>query len=94
VGKANGIVVVECSGCGRQRSVSARTARRGPGRCKLCLSGDGNVPEADDEARLFWLERFSDEDICELATMTFGRPGSLRRIQAERARLLGAMAAA
>lgn len=71
------------------RDVSARTARRGAGRCRWCLSGDGVIERPDDTDRAFWLERFTDDDLCELATAIFCHPGSLRRICAERERLLG-----
>jgi hypothetical protein len=69
--------------------VSARTARRGAGRCKWCLAGDGHIERLDDTDRVYWLERFTDDDLCELATAIFCRPGSARRIRAERERLLG-----
>jgi hypothetical protein len=54
----------------------------------------GIIERPDDTARVYWLERFTDDDLCELATIIFNRPGSLRRIRAERERLLGAMVAA
>jgi hypothetical protein len=81
-----GVVTIECPSCGRERDVSARTARRGAGRCRLCLDGDGVVPEPDDEDRTWWLERFSDDELCELAWM-FGRRPDRTRIRSERERL-------
>jgi hypothetical protein len=42
--------------------------------------GDGVIERPDDTDRVYWLERFTDEDLCELATIIFCRPGSLRRI--------------
>jgi hypothetical protein len=82
------LTTVICPGCGRERDVSARTARRGAGRCKWCLSGDGVIERPDDTDRVYWLERFTDDDLCELATIIFNRPGSVRRIRSERERLL------
>jgi hypothetical protein len=82
------LTTVVCPGCGRERSVSARTARRGAGKCRWCLAGDGHIERPDDTDRVYWLERFTDDDLCELATIIFCRPGSVRRIRAERKRLL------
>jgi hypothetical protein len=79
---------VTCPGCGRERDVSARTARRGAGRCRWCLASDGVIDPPDDDDRL-WLMRFDDDDLCQMATTIFCGPGSLRRIRAERERLLG-----
>jgi hypothetical protein len=69
--------------------VSARTARRGAGKCRWCLARDGHIEPPDDDDRRFWLQTFSDDELVELATIIFCRPGSLRRIRAERERLLG-----
>jgi hypothetical protein len=85
---------VTCPGCGRERDVSARTARRGAGRCRWCLANDGVIEPPDDDDRLYWLMRFDDDDLCQMATTIFRRPGSVRRIRAERERLLGEMVAA
>jgi hypothetical protein len=61
---------------------------RGPGRCRLCLSGDGTVPLPDDESRRWWLERFDDDELCEMTRAMFGR-ASLEYFRRERERLLG-----
>jgi hypothetical protein len=82
-------VLVECPVCRRERFVSARTARRGAGKCRWCLAGDGHIEPPDDDDRRYWLSRFDDQELCELATVVFCRPGSLRRIRSERKRLLG-----
>jgi len=82
--------LVECPECGRQRSVSARTARRGPGRCRLCISGDGIIEPPDDTDRAFWLERFDDSEIAEMALFMFGHRPDPAHIRSERERLLGA----
>jgi hypothetical protein len=83
------LTTVTCPGCGRERDVSARTARRGAGKCRWCLAGDGYIEPTDDDDRRFWPERFTDDDLCELATIIFNRPGSVRRVRSERERLLG-----
>jgi hypothetical protein len=89
MGTSHGSVLIECPGCNRERFVSARTARRGAGRCRWCLAGDGHIERPDDDDRRWWLERFDDAELCEMATLVVCRPGSLRRIRAERERLLG-----
>jgi hypothetical protein len=89
VSDSTGIVVVECPGCGRTRDVSARTARRGAGRCRWCLSGDGVIEPPDDTDRAFWLERFDDSEIAEMALFMFGRRPDRERIRRESERLLG-----
>jgi hypothetical protein len=84
------LTTVVCPDCGRERSVSARTARRGAGRCRWCLAGDGRVEPPDDRA--FWLGRFTDEAIAEMALHMFGRRPDQARIRRERERLLGLVA--
>jgi len=69
--------------------VSARTARRGAGRCKWCLSGDGVIERPDDTDRAFWLERFDDSEIAEMALFVFGGRPDPEHIRSERERLLG-----
>jgi hypothetical protein len=91
---STGIVVVECPGCGRTRDVSARTARRGAGRCKWCLLGDGVIEPPDDEDTTFWLERFDDSEIAEMALFVFGRRSDPEHIRSERERLGARVAAA
>jgi hypothetical protein len=87
-------VVVECPGCGRTRDVSARTARRGAGKCRWCLSGDGIIERPDDDDRAFWLERFDDSEIAEMALFMFGHRPNREHIRSERERLLGRVVAA
>jgi hypothetical protein len=86
---STGVVRIECPSCGRERDVSARTARRGAGRCRFCLDGTGDIPEPDDEDRTWWLVRFDNQEIAELAS--FGRRPDRERIRSERERLLGVM---
>jgi hypothetical protein len=86
-----GSVLVECPVCRRERFVSSRTARRGPGRCTHCMSGDGVSEPPDDDDRRYWLERFSDEELAEMAWFMFGHRPDRAHICSERERLLGAM---
>jgi hypothetical protein len=94
MGTVQASVLVECPGCKRERLVSARTARRGAGRCRFCLDGTGDIPEPDDEDRTWWLVRFDDQEIAELALFIFGHRPDRERIRAERERLLGTVVAA
>jgi len=94
MGTAQASVLVECPGCKRERLVSARTARRGAGRCAFCRSGDGVIEPPDDTDRVYWLERFTDDEIAEMALFMFGRRADRTRIRSERERLLGAIVAA
>jgi hypothetical protein len=88
------LATVTCPSCGRERDVSARTARRGAGRRKWCLAGDGTIEPPDDSDRRWWLERFDDSEIAEMALFMFGRRPDRERIRSERERLLVAMVAA
>lgn len=83
------LTAVTCPCCGRQRDVSARTARRGAGKCRWCLSGDGVIEAPDDSDRRYWLERFSDEELAEIVWFTFGHRPDREHIRCERERLLG-----
>jgi hypothetical protein len=65
--------------------------RRGAGRCKWCLSGDGIIEPPDDSDRRYWLERLSDEEIAEAALCMFGHRPDRAHIGSERERLLGAV---
>jgi hypothetical protein len=73
--------------------VSARTARRGAGRCRLCLSGDGVIAPPDDDDRRYWLERFSDEELAEIVWFVFGHRPDREHIASERERLFGGVVA-
>jgi hypothetical protein len=83
-----GSVLVECPVCRRERFVSARTARRGAGRCTLCISGDGVIEAPTDEDRAFWLERFDDSELAEMAWFMFRHRPDREHIRCERERLL------
>jgi hypothetical protein len=84
----SGVVLIEFPECGRQRSVSARTARPGAGRCRLCISGDGVSEPPDDDDRRFWLQAFSDEELAEMAWFMFRHRPDREHIRGERERLL------
>ena len=80
-------VAVECPQCGRIRDVSARTARRGAGRCRFCLSPH-TIPPVDDSARRYWLKRFSDSELASIASGIWGHTISPDAIHSRRATLL------
>lgn len=83
-------VTVECPTCGRVRDVSARTARRGAGRCRFCLSPT-TVPPVDNAARRYWLKRFSDVELAEIATGMTGRLVKPEVFHLRREALLGSV---
>lgn len=64
---ASAFALIVCPSCGRRRTVSTRHARRHPGTCRFCN-------KEDTESRSFWLERFSDGEICNMAEAVFGAP--------------------
>jgi len=70
------------------RDVSARTARRGAGRCRFCLSSS-SIPPVDDRARRYWLTRFSDVELASIATGMFGHTIKPEVIHLRREILLG-----
>jgi hypothetical protein len=57
----------------------------------FCRSGDGVIEPPDDTDRRYWLSRFDDSEIAEMALFMFGRRPDRERIRSERERLLGAM---
>jgi len=75
-----------CPGCGRRRTVDARTARRKPQSCNLCRHPGKHKPP-DNKDRRFWLQRFSDEEILHMALGIFGGEGDLAIIAYWRTRL-------
>jgi hypothetical protein len=73
---ASAFQLIRCPACGSLHSVSARHARRQPGRCRQCKK---SKTEKTDYST-FWLGRFSDEEICYMAEAVFERPeGSASR---------------
>lgn len=78
---------VVCPSCGQRRTVSDRQARRGTTLCKLCRYPHTRL-RPEDKDRRFWLERFSDEEILDLALGVFGHLGSISHIRAWRRKLL------
>jgi hypothetical protein len=89
-------VEVTCLSCG-QLTIGARQERRHrlgdttSFRCRLCRF-PGRSLAVDDDARLWWLRQFSDEEIATMAAAVFGATADLKRVARERARLLGAWA--
>jgi hypothetical protein len=81
--------LITCPGCGRQRVISDRNARRNPQTCNLCRSPKKYKPP-DDGDRRFWLKKFTDKEILDLAFGVFQEEGSLECIRAWRSRLLRA----
>lgn len=68
---ASAFQLVRCPACNSLHVVSARHARRSPGRCRNCKQ---TRAESKDQYTSFWLQRFSDEDICLMAEAVFERP--------------------
>jgi hypothetical protein len=64
------------------------------GRCRFCLSSDGVIEPPDDDDRLYWLTRFDDEAIADMALFMFGHRPDQAHIRSERERLLGVMVTA
>ena len=64
--------LIKCGECGTSRTVTARHARRKPKTCRNC--------KADlEDYRVFWLENFSDLEICLLTESIFRLPlGTVR----------------
>ena len=90
---ASASVVVVCPGCGCSRTVSARHARRAHlGVCRDCQRAP-LVPAVDDEARAFWLIRFTDREFADMASAIFGIPGDPAAVAARRERLFAREAA-
>jgi hypothetical protein len=48
--------LIRCPNCGSLRNVTARHARRNPKTCRACARSE--------DYRVFWLEIFTDEEIC------------------------------
>lgn len=67
---SEGITVVHCCSCGSPYVLSLRHARRGT-ICKPCSFG--HTPEPIASYHSFWLERFSTEEIRQMATAIWGR---------------------
>lgn len=76
-----------CPGCGRRRTVSSRHARRVPATCKLCRNPAHTTPTVKE--MYFWLERFSDEEIVQMASAIHGGEGDEAACRSFRELLLG-----
>ena len=64
VAAADEVIAVRCPSCGGLRGVSARHASRIGGNCSECRKG--RVVRRED-FYVFWLERFSPDEIREMA---------------------------
>jgi hypothetical protein len=69
VAAAEEVVAVRCPSCGGLRGVSARHAARNGGNCWDCKKG--RVVRRED-FYAFWLERFSPDEIREMAQAIWG----------------------
>jgi hypothetical protein len=79
-------VIVRCPTCGQERLISRRRASTA-GQCQECRFP--NAPRGPTDAdRAWWLRRFDDETLAELAAMAFGA-GDPRAVSSWRLRLLG-----
>jgi len=65
--KVEGFVLISCSTCGTPRYVTKRHARRKSKSCRHCNT------EYEDY-RAFWLEQFSDTEICTLVESMMSLP--------------------
>ena len=84
-------VDVACPVCRLPRSITRRQARRittgeSDGRCRACRHPQPERLPPDDADRLYWLARFDDEEIVEMAAAYYGR-GHREVVAAWRARL-------
>ena len=68
--RSEGFVVVRCGGCDCLHTVSARHARRET-LCRPC--SHGKTPEPREAYYVFWLERFTAEEIRQMAIAIWGR---------------------
>jgi len=71
-------VDVTCPVCRLPRSITRRQARRittgqADGRCRACRRPQPERLPPDDADRLYWLARFSDEEIVEIRLGTAAR---------------------
>lgn len=65
---------VACPGCGRLRELTDRHVRRGGSEttlCNLCRFPARILPPTNTERR-FWLRRFKDEELIDMAEAIFG----------------------
>lgn len=80
---------VRCPGCGRLRELTDRHVRRGGAEttlCNLCRFPARRLPPTNAERR-FWLRRYTDEQIAQMAEAVFGGESDHANIYAWRLRL-------
>lgn len=80
---------VICPGCGRVRELTDRHVRRSEVEktlCNLCRFPARRLPPTNTERR-YWLRRFSDDQIVEMAESCFGGTADRANIYAWRLRL-------
>jgi hypothetical protein len=80
---------VICPGCGRVRELTDRHVRKiGSEKtlCNLCRFPARRLPPTNTERR-YWLRRFTDDEIAEMAEALFGAPADKANIYAWRQRL-------
>jgi len=68
--EAEDFAVISCPECGAHRTVTRRQARRSPGPCKDCSTGKRETLR--QRYMRFWLTRYSDEEVAELAAGVWG----------------------
>lgn len=63
---ASAFKLVRCPSCGTLRTISKRHARRKTKGCRMCSK--------QQDMRGFWLEMFSDDEICLMVESIVGAP--------------------
>jgi hypothetical protein len=82
--REEGFTVITCPECGAHRTVSHRQSRRKITICKDCSSGKRE--SLSQRYMRFWLTRYRDEEIAELASGVWGvryDPGHVARRRKE-----------
>ena len=91
---SSAFATIVCPRCGLSREVTARQARRSKGTvCRRCSHEKPRKPPTDRERR-FWLNRFTDYEIAELASGIWEVPVAPETIHIARERLALAASAA
>jgi NMD protein affecting ribosome stability and mRNA decay len=88
MGATSVYVTVTCPNCGDTREVTARHARRET-LCRRCINPPPSHP-VTDATRRYWLERYTDREIAQIAGELMGREVPVSVIHARRQKLLPA----